>query len=170
MSKDCANKTAINSLYNRFSSGGWHGEAQFAVTNPLLALTGNGRPVAYELSYPKQCKGASNGRHQSDWMSAVADAAATGVPLFVPVPSPTRTNSDQAKQTLGRLGDLSSPSVEIEDHRRLHETGLMTTVRRQTGIMINTNSAINPSTLFLLADAQRPQWHTLNGDCKKALH
>ena len=75
-------------------------------------------PVDYQVAYQQQ-PSKDNRHNPSDWMTAVADAAATGVPLFVPIPSPThRRHSSSMK--LSHSANMSHQNVEIEEHQRLN--------------------------------------------------
>jgi len=130
-----------------------------ADSNPLLALTGNALPDAYELACDKCPKGASNGRHKSAWMSAVTDAVATGVPLFVPVAEASR--ADTNKTPLGQIAaNVTRTGIESGEHQTLigqhRQATSFATVWRQA-VIITTKALIN-SFLPQYADLQRPQW------------
>lgn len=142
LSKEAANQTAINSLYNQFMgisgkclSGSFflftfsnhfinispiHPGNAAIISNAANSATatvgrdfgsggGGGNRRSFESGSSSfsshHRRSPSNERHQSaSWMSAVADAAATGVPLFVPVPSPTHIGGNAIGGQGAKLG------------------------------------------------------------------
>lgn len=59
---------------------------------------------------------SNEGNQSAPWMSAVADAAATGMPLFMPAPDPSHTATGKAAFSKATMRH----SVVLEEHSRLN--------------------------------------------------